>query len=121
MSIVASPSMQVATRTREWSASYPALDSPDRSYLIHWAMLRASRTTTQPVSVDQVVSMTRVPGSYRRLSGAATPRGANRNRPALRSSSAPNVLGESNLGRQNHSTDPSGATRAEVLQSERKP
>jgi hypothetical protein len=76
---------------------------------------------TQPESVDQVVSITRVPGSYRRLSGAATPRGANRNRPAVRSRSAPKVLGESNLGRQNHSTDPSGATRAEVLQSERKP
>jgi len=45
------------------------------------------------------------------LSGTWALLGPNRNKPAERSSSAANTLGESGRGRHSHSTDPSGATR----------
>src|SRR3954462_3095779 len=41
--------------------------------------------------------------------------------PASRSRIAPKTLGESNRGRQSHSTAPLGATSADVSQSERNP
>src|ERR1700728_1650518 len=48
------------------------------------------------------------------------PAGPRRKPPAPRSRIAANTLGESKRGGQSHSTVPSGATRAEVWQSERK-
>src|SRR3954452_454774 len=48
------------------------------------------------------------------------PNGPKRNRPASRSSRLPKMLGESNRGTHSQSTEPSGATRAPVWQSERK-
>src|SRR4051794_13251252 len=44
-----------------------------------------------------------------------------RQKPALRSSTEPKTLSESKRGRQSHSIDPSGETRAPVWQSERNP
>ncbi len=64
MSIVTSPSMQVIVRSSEWSDScsvrgrFPC--SPSGT---HSPIVSASWTTAQPVSVTQVVSITRVPGS----------------------------------------------------------
>src|SRR6266851_4600382 len=84
-------------------------------------MSSASRTTSHPVGVAQLVSSTIVPGRYRRAAGTVTPSGESRNPPAERSSIAPKTLGESILGRQSHSTFPLGATRAVVSQSERNP
>jgi hypothetical protein len=83
-------------------------------------MVRASRTTTQPLGVCQVVSNTFVPGSYLRAAGTLMPKGPSRNEPASRSSRLPNTLGESKLGTHSQSTAPSGATRAPVWQSDRK-
>ena len=48
-----------------------------------------------------------------------TPNGPRRNRPASRSSSEPNTLGESKRGTHSQSIDPSGATSALVWQSDR--
>ena len=48
------------------------------------------------------------------------PNGPNRNMPASRSSRLPNTLGESKRGTHSQSTEPSGATRAPVWQSDRK-
>src|SRR6184192_4080687 len=75
----------------------------------------------QPPGAPQLVSSTIVPGRYRRAAGTATPSGPSRNVPASRSRIAPNTLGESNRGKHSHSTDPFGATRAHVWQSDRKP
>src|SRR5262249_49761832 len=82
---------------------------------------RRSRTTTHPPRVPQLVSSTIVPGRYRRPAGTSTPSGPSRNIPASRSRTAPKTLGESNRGRHSHSTDPFGATSAQVSQSERHP
>ena len=82
-------------------------------------MVSASRTCTQPVGVRHVVSMTLVPGSYMRAVGTLMPYGPSRNMPASRSRRLPNELGESNAGAHSQSTEPSGATRAPVWQSER--
>src|SRR5262249_50697419 len=78
-------------------------------------------TTIQPDPVIQVVSMTLVPGSYRRLTGASRPGGPMRQKPALRSRTEPKMLEESKRGRQSHSTEPSRATSAPVWQSARNP
>ena len=78
-----------------------------------------SLTTSHPVGVCQVVSSTIVPGTYRRWSGTMALDGPNRKVPALRSSSAPNTLGESGRGRLSHSIDPSGATRQLFSQSDK--
>jgi hypothetical protein len=51
--------------------------------------------------------------------GTVTPKGASRKLPAWRSSRAANTLGESNLGTQSQSIDPSGATSAPVWQFDR--
>ena len=67
----------------------------------------------------QVVVSTFVPGSYVRAVGTLIPYGPNRNDPAPRSSRLPNTLGESNAGTHSQSTEPSGATRAPVWQSDR--
>ena len=48
------------------------------------------------------------------------PNGPSRKEPASRSSRLPKMLGESKLGTQSQSTDPSGAIRAPVWQFERK-
>jgi len=71
-------------------------------------------------AVPQLVSTTIVPGTYRRDAGTSTSAGPMRKPPASRSSMAPKTLGESNRGRQSHSTLPPGATSAVVSQSERK-
>ena len=73
----------------------------------HSPIERESSTSTQPVSVTQVVSMISVPGSYRRLIGTVTPFGQIRKWPASRSSSAAKALGESKRGTHSHSTAPS--------------
>ena len=82
-------------------------------------MIRASRTTIQPVGVCHVVLSTFVPGSYVRASGTLIPNGPNRKAPAPRSSSVPNTLGESKRGTHSQSIAPSGATSAPVWQSDR--
>ena len=82
-------------------------------------IVSASRTTTQPDGVFQVVSSTLVPGSYCRAVGTLMPNGPNRNIPASRSSRLPNTLAESKRGTQSQSTEPSGATSAPVWQSDR--
>src|SRR5262249_22480929 len=82
---------------------------------------RKSRTIIHPVGVCQVVSSTIVPGTYRRCCGTRTLVGPNLNRPADRSSSAPNTLGASGRGRHSHSTDPSGATRQLCSQLDKSP
>ena len=82
-------------------------------------MISASRTTTHPDGVCQVVVMTLVPGTYVRAVGTLMPNGASRNDPAPRSSRLPKTLGESNAGRHSQSTEPSGATSAPVWQSDR--
>jgi hypothetical protein len=48
----------------------------------------------------------------RRLTGASSPGGPIRQKPALRSRIEPKMLAESKRGRQSHSIDPSGATSA---------
>jgi hypothetical protein len=48
------------------------------------------------------------------------PNGPSLNEPASRSSRDPNTLGESKLGTQSQSSDPSGATSAPVWQFDRK-
>src|SRR5262245_46352495 len=53
------------------------------------------------------------------MAGWLIPYGANRKKPASRSSTLPNTLGESNEGTHSQSTAPSGATRAPVWQFER--
>jgi hypothetical protein len=84
-------------------------------------MISASRTTSHPVGVAQLVSSTIVPGRYRRAAGTLTPSGPSRKPPAERSRIDPNTLGESIRGRHSHSTFPLGAIRAVVSQSDRKP
>ena len=81
--------------------------------------MSASRTTIQPFGVFQVVSRTLVPGMYARAVGWLIPNGAKRKKPASRSSRLPNTLGESKLGVQSQSIEPSAATSAPVWQSER--
>jgi len=82
-------------------------------------MISASRTTSHPVGVCQVVSRARVPGRYRRAAGTCTPNGATRNEPPARSRIAVNTLGESGRGMHIHSTAPDGAIRQLVSQSDR--
>src|SRR4051812_50069580 len=84
-------------------------------------MVSASRTTTQPPGVCHVVTSVFVPGSYWREAGTLMPNGPTRKKPAWRSSSVPNTLGESKLGMQSQSIAPSGATSALVWQLERNP
>jgi hypothetical protein len=84
-------------------------------------IVSASRTSSQPVGVLQVVISVLVPGRYARAVGWLIPYGANRNVPAPRSSSVPNTLGASKRGTHSQSTAPSGATSAPVWQSDRKP
>ena len=76
-------------------------------------------TTSQPVAVDHVVSSTIEPGRYRRLAGTLECTGPNRKKPADRSSSVANTEAESARGRHIHSTAPSGAMSAVVVQSDR--
>src|SRR6266511_2323057 len=75
---------------------------------------------THPAEVRHVVSSTIVPGRYRRPAGTIASSGPSRNPPAALSSSAPNTLGASGLGRHSHSTFPLGATSALASRSERK-
>src|SRR5262245_4685788 len=82
-------------------------------------IVSASRTTTQPDGVFHVVSITLVPGTYAREDGTLMPNGANRNMPDSRSRRLPKMLGESKRGTQSQSTEPSGAMRAPVWQSDR--
>jgi len=82
-------------------------------------MVNASRTSSQPLGVCQVVSNTFVPGIYVRDVGTFMPYGPKRKYPEPRSSRLPKTLGLSNLGTQSQSTEPSGATRAPVWQFER--
>ena len=82
-------------------------------------MVSASRTTTQPAGVFQVVTSTFVPASYARAVGWLIPNGAKRKKPASRSSRLPKMLGESKEGTQSQSIAPSAATSAPVWQSER--
>src|SRR5579859_646963 len=82
-------------------------------------MHSASRTMSQPVRVRQVVSMTSVPGRYRRPAGTLMPAGPNRKLPALRSRIDAKTLGLSGRGRHIHSTRPLDATRQFASQSER--
>ena len=60
-----------------------------------------------------------VPGSYTCPEGTLIPNGPSRNKPAPRSSSDPNTLGESKRGTHSQSIAPSGATSAPVWQSDR--
>ena len=83
-------------------------------------IISASRTTSHPVGVAQLVSSTIVPGRYRRAAGTWIPSGPRRKPPADRSRIEPNTLGESIRGRHIHSTFPLGAIRAVVSQSDRK-
>src|SRR5436190_5164791 len=84
-------------------------------------MSSTSRTMIQPLLVPQLVSSTIVPGRYRRAAGTVTSSGPKRKPPAPRSRSEPNTLGESKLGRHNHSTLPVAAISADVSQSDRNP
>ncbi len=64
ISISTSPSMQVTVRSSERSDSCAVSGRPRLpSALTHSAIVSASWTTAQPVSVTQVVSITSVPGS----------------------------------------------------------
>jgi len=56
---------------------------------------------------------------YRRWAGTRECTGPNRKKPAERSSNVAKTLGESGRGRHIHSTAPSGAMSAVVLQSDR--
>src|SRR3954469_21519004 len=87
---------------------------------IRGPIVSASRTSAQPVGVFHVVTSVFVPGSYARAEGTLMPNGPSLNDPASRSSSDPNTLGESKLGTQSQSTEPSGATSAPVWQFDRK-
>ena len=102
----------VVGRGRVWGVT---VSSPSRG-----PMVRASRTTTHPLEVCQVVTRTLVPGSYSRSAGKLMPNGPSRKAPASRSSRLPNTLGASKQGTHSQSTAPSGATSAPVWQSERK-
>ena len=82
-------------------------------------MVRASRISTHPLGVCQVVTSTVVPGSYARWVGTLIPYGPNRKYPAPRSKRLPKLLGLSNRGTHSQSTDPSGATSAPVWQFDR--
>ena len=85
-------------------------------------MVSASRISTQPVGVCQVVATdVRARLVDARAVGTLIPKGPKRKAPFWRSSRAPKTLGESNRGTQSQSTAPSGATRAPVWQLERKP
>ena len=55
--------MQVIVRSSERSDSWRLCGRPRLSSATHSAIVSASWTTTQPVSVTQVVSITSVPGS----------------------------------------------------------
>src|SRR5262245_22396508 len=74
---------------------------------------------SRPVAVIQVVSTTMLARRYRWPAGTVDPGGATRKRPAPRSSSVPNPLGESMAGRHSHSTFPVGAMRAATSPSDR--
>ena len=82
-------------------------------------IVSASRITSQPPGVFQVVTSTFVPGSYPRSDGWLIPNGPSLKKPASRSSRLPKTLGESNAGTQSQSMAPSGATSAPVWQFER--
>ena len=83
-------------------------------------IVRASRTSSHPDGVFQVVTSTLVPGSYRWAVGWLMLKGPKRNPPAPRSSRLANTLGASKRGTHSQSTEPSGAMRAPVWQSDRK-
>src|SRR4051794_18466771 len=122
-SISTRPSRQSTVRTSRCSPSSSAggrvwgvtVSSPIRGPIVS-----ASRTSAQPVGVFHVVISVFVPGSYARADGTLMPNGPSLNDPASRSSSDPNTLGESKLGTQSQSTEPSGATSAPVWQFDRK-
>src|ERR1700761_149670 len=111
--------MQRTVRSSDWSDWWETIGVP--SVGVQEAIERASVTTIQPVGVTQVVSITSVPGMYRRLIGVVTPLGRRKKWPASRSSRAPKTLGESKRGRQSHSTAPPKETSAEGGRWERKP
>ena len=73
------------------------------------------------MGVCHVVSMTIVPGRYLRWCGTCVFDGPSRKLPAVRSSSAPKMLGASGRGRHIHSIEPSGAIRQLFSQSEMNP
>ena len=105
-----------------WSASSSAGGRVCGVISSSWSqgpMVRASRTTIQPVGVFQVVARTFVPGSYTIAVGWLMPKGPSRNAPAPRSSRLPNTLGESKEGTQSQSIAPSSATSAPVWQLDR--
>src|SRR4051794_21518765 len=114
--------MHSTVRTSTWSASSSAggrvcgvtVSSPVRGPIVS-----ASRTSTQPLGVFHVVTRLLVPGSYTRADGTLMPNGPTLNDPAPRSSRDPNTLGESKLGTQSQSMEPSGATSAPVWQFDR--
>ncbi len=91
-----------------------------QSSLTRRPIVRASRTSTQPDVVFHVVLITPEPGSYERALGCEVPKGPSRNNPAPRSSTLPKMLGESNRGTHNHSTEPSEPTSAPVWQFDKK-
>ena len=111
-------------RTSMWSASSSAGGRVCGVISSSWSkgpIVSAVRTTIQPVGVFQVVVRTFVPGSYSRADRMVDPERREPEEPASRSSRLPNTLGESKRGTQSQSIAPSGATRAPVWQSERKP
>src|SRR4051795_8945404 len=80
----------------------------------------ASRTRTTPVAVVKVVSITSVPGTYRR-STAYSPAGRIDQWPPSGSRMRAKVASESYRGKQSQSIDPSRLTRAAELQSASNP
>src|SRR6476659_2946343 len=84
-------------------------------------MVSASRTSSQPVGVRQVVIITFVPATYVRATGCVIPNGARRLLPAWRPRSLPDKLGESKDGTHSQQLAPSVAISAPVWQLERKP
>src|SRR5690606_40747062 len=112
--------MHSTVRTSRWSASASAGGRVCGVTTSSWLPSRitsASRTTSQPDGMRQVVSSTFVPGTYSRPVGWLVAYGASRKLPASRSSRLLNTLGASKLGTQSQSTEPSGATSAPVWQS----
>ncbi len=117
--------MQVIVRSSELSFSWAVSGRPLRPSPLpeaaHSAIVSASLTTTQPVSVTQVVSITSVPGHVAAADRDDHALGRSSMWPAPRSSTAAKALGESKRGKQSHSRLPPKETRAAVWQSERKP
>src|SRR3954454_18341690 len=80
----------------------------------------ASRTRTTPAAVVKVVSITSVPGTYRR-STVYSPAGRMDQCPPSGSRMRAKIASESYRGKQSQSIDPSRLTRAAELQSASNP